>query len=342
MNEFAAIPLFGNRVAPRCGSAQYFMEIQLTDRNVVSRKKIDLAHTQERWVDYLIERGIDLLICGGIERELQSHLEANGIRIIGNVAGEIEDVITALSENRLHSWFGYKRIGIPEAGPDQERDHPDGDRITEKKDFNPPSFSVNCLECKTRSCQKQGGCTAFTQSSISEMSREVPASSEHAFFLTSLTGGPIARMEDLGAYCHSLKCNQVGMVFCSAVFSEMEWILGQLDASIQTLPICCCFGKQHSKSESSFGDTFCDPHYIASILNHSDTDLIVTVGPCSEYNAILDRSCRAPVISSIGRDRRAGGMLFPITESCTERAVWREKHCMKNQSTEKNSTIERR
>ncbi|MEW6236853.1 MAG: DUF1847 domain-containing protein [Candidatus Omnitrophota bacterium] len=328
MGRLVGIPLFGDRVAPRCNCAENYLLAQIENRAIATKETIHLR-CQDEWdlVDELIGLGIEIFVCGGIEREYQRRFEAKGVRVIGNVAGEANEALAALAENRLESWFGYKSIETsspnvePASRPIEIISAPPADQ-------NPPApCLVNCLQCDERTCQMGQGCVAVSDSVFSGQGGAVSGSS-YSFYLTSLAGAPISRMEDLGAYCKMLQCKRLGVVFCAAVFAEAEWIFKRLEEDIRILPLCCQFGCRREENRQTADRPLCDPGSLVSILNDAGCDLVVSLGPCAEFNAALDQASRAPVVSAIGKDIRAGGNLFPAAARCEERSDWRKKYCL--------------
>ncbi|MBN2326622.1 MAG: DUF1847 domain-containing protein [Candidatus Omnitrophica bacterium] len=321
MIRFAIIPLFGNRVAPRCNCTDDFLLVRLRNTEILSQEKIHLNCTEENeWIESIIDLGIEQLICGGIEREHVRRLEAGGIQIISNVAADIDEVLPALAQNRLESWFGYKQIESPPFLPN----------TVEKKSFAdfPPNESeapclIDCLKCEDRTCLVGKGCVVDSEFEAISNQRKTFDGRKYSFYLTSLAGAPISRLEDLGSYCRMLQCTRLGLVFCTAVFSEMEWLRSLVDESIQLFPLCCQFGCRRRDQNADPSQALCDPNTLVSILNDANCDLVITIGPCARFNTILDRNSRAPVITTLVKNRKAGGNLFPAAETCEERVQWR-------------------
>jgi len=321
MHRLVGLPLFGDRVAPRCNCAENYLLARIENKVIASKETIHLQ-CEDEWelIDELIGLGIEIFVCGGIEHEYQRRFEAKGVRVIGNVAGEANEALSALAEDRLESWFGYKSVDAPSSQPIETLSAPSAEK-------NPPAPCLaNCLQCDDRSCQMGRGCAAADSIPISLSASA--SGSAYSFYLTSLAGAPISRMEDLGAYCKMLQCQRLGIVFCAAVFAEAEWIIKRLEEKIRILPLCCQFGCRREENRPTADRPLCDPRSLVSILNDAGCDLVVSLGPCAEFNSALDQASRAPVISAIGKDIRAGGNLFPAASRCEERLDWRKKYCL--------------
>ena len=65
------------------------IQIRLSDRSPAARAQL-------LWLEK-----VELLICGALSRSVQRMLEANGIRVIGWIRGEVEEVLAAFDQGRL-------------------------------------------------------------------------------------------------------------------------------------------------------------------------------------------------------------------------------------------------
>lgn len=102
-----AVPLFGSRVSPRCLIAKEIVFLSVEDGRVLGRERADLEiGNEEDLVERLLDLGADVLVCGGIRRELARDLAANGVRVIDNVAGELSGVVEALEAGNLAPGHG--------------------------------------------------------------------------------------------------------------------------------------------------------------------------------------------------------------------------------------------
>ncbi len=99
-----AIPLHGDEVSPRIGSRALFLVASIEEGRIVEEHLVD---TQNRvWLDlavFLASQGITTMICGGIQRELQSEIEGRGIEVIWGIIGPASAALMALISGTLHS-----------------------------------------------------------------------------------------------------------------------------------------------------------------------------------------------------------------------------------------------
>jgi len=97
-----AIPLFGPRVSPRFDHAQRLMLVTLEDDRVTAREEVllgPLAGWQR--VEKLKDLGVDLVICGGIDKESACRLNEYHIRVIPLMSGEAIRVLRDFKAGRL-------------------------------------------------------------------------------------------------------------------------------------------------------------------------------------------------------------------------------------------------
>jgi predicted Fe-Mo cluster-binding NifX family protein len=97
-----AVPIFQGSVSPVFDFAQRLLVVHHPGTGLETREELDLAGVPSlRRAGYLLERGVRVLICGGISAHLAAMMEMRGIRIISGVAGEIGPVVRAFLAGKL-------------------------------------------------------------------------------------------------------------------------------------------------------------------------------------------------------------------------------------------------
>jgi predicted Fe-Mo cluster-binding NifX family protein len=101
-----AIPLFKDRISPRFDVCPEIWIIELNDGKVINQEKspIESFNLQQR-IDQLTSKGVDKIICGGIDSFCMDHLGNRGIDVIHNVAGEAGEVLNLFLRGGLRSGF---------------------------------------------------------------------------------------------------------------------------------------------------------------------------------------------------------------------------------------------
>ena len=99
-----AIPLFGSRVSPRFDHAPDMLLITADGEKITARERFSMGGqnplTRVNWV---CQRGVDVVICGGISRFTLRYLTRRGMRVFPWVTGDIEKVIKLLLSGQLRS-----------------------------------------------------------------------------------------------------------------------------------------------------------------------------------------------------------------------------------------------
>jgi predicted Fe-Mo cluster-binding NifX family protein len=98
----AAIPIFMTRVSPLFDSCTRVLLIDIEQNREVDRKEIylDALSLNER-VTILRKSGVTTVICGGISEMLETMLAGADIELIGDITGEVDQVLDAYLTERL-------------------------------------------------------------------------------------------------------------------------------------------------------------------------------------------------------------------------------------------------
>ena len=99
-----AIPVFHTKISPRFDSTQGFILLLIEKRNVIQREKLPTkGWPASAKIKQLVDLGVDILICGGIDLKSMQQLNFNGIIIYSWITGEIEDAVTRFLNQGLES-----------------------------------------------------------------------------------------------------------------------------------------------------------------------------------------------------------------------------------------------
>ena len=97
-----ALPNHQGRVSPVFDVAARLLLVQLQGETELERREVVLFETGREGVARQVsELGIQVLICGAISQQLQSELEQMGIRVVAQVCGEIDSIISAYKTGKL-------------------------------------------------------------------------------------------------------------------------------------------------------------------------------------------------------------------------------------------------
>ena len=97
-----AVPVFGDRVSPRFDCAVSFLMLTIDDGEIVARRELDASQwaPHER-INRLVARGVDVVLCGGIDRWSAESLRSVGVSLVRSVAGPIDENLALLLRGEL-------------------------------------------------------------------------------------------------------------------------------------------------------------------------------------------------------------------------------------------------
>ncbi len=258
--------------------------VTVEDRKLVSQVIHDVSPDDGNdLLERLLEWGCDVLVCGGIRREVSDVLAANGIRVVHNVAGELEEVVAALCRGELLPGYG---LGLSRA------------------EIHGPGTlpEVDCINCPSRSCMVAGACSfdpagavvpalSRRDERIYEVGRDVSAESDPK----------LCRIAELVHFGVGMGYERLGLAFCWELFAEAETLTRVLSRFFTVIPVCCRVGTGASKEGNGGGR--CNPVLQARILNGAKTDLNVLAGLCLGCDVLFAAESQSPITTLFVKDR---------------------------------------
>ncbi|MGD8367679.1 MAG: hypothetical protein PVG78_08555 [Desulfobacterales bacterium] len=123
-----AIPIFKERVSPVLDSCTRVVLVDIVNDHEVDRKELylDALSLTER-VRILCKSKVAAVVCGGISELLETMLTSAGIDLIGDITGEVDQVLAAylakgLDDPRFHM-PGLQSVPHPKGIHGKENDH---------------------------------------------------------------------------------------------------------------------------------------------------------------------------------------------------------------------------
>jgi predicted Fe-Mo cluster-binding NifX family protein len=97
-----AMAFWQDRISPVFDVADHLLLLDVEGRREIGRKSLHLAGRNpfER-VKELSDLGVNVLLCGAISLTLEKALIGAGIRVVGFIGGELENVIQAFLDGNL-------------------------------------------------------------------------------------------------------------------------------------------------------------------------------------------------------------------------------------------------
>lgn len=113
-----AVTVWEGRVSPVFDVCREALILTITDKTVVSTTTVAMdADNPNHKISQLVDLQVQTLICGAISQPLHHELDHRGIRVIGFVAGETDQVVEAFLANELPG----PRLSMPGCGCMQNR-----------------------------------------------------------------------------------------------------------------------------------------------------------------------------------------------------------------------------
>ena len=105
-----AMPVWNERVSPLFDAAGRMRVLSVIDGLEQYRFEADIIDLNlPRICMFLKHMKIDVLICGAISDEYLHAIRESGIRVIAEISGDIDDIVSAYREDRL----GGKEYHLP-------------------------------------------------------------------------------------------------------------------------------------------------------------------------------------------------------------------------------------
>jgi predicted Fe-Mo cluster-binding NifX family protein len=98
-----AMPLFRDRISPRFDLCPEIWVVELSNGRVISEERwlVESFDLQQK-LTHLASRGVEKILCGGIDSFCMDYLGNIGIDVIHNVAGEAGEVLKYFIRGRLY------------------------------------------------------------------------------------------------------------------------------------------------------------------------------------------------------------------------------------------------
>ncbi len=266
---------------------------------------------------------VDTLVCGGISimeiRELSQSLR---IAIIDNVSGRSDEIINAIKDSKIHSYFGLSRPetadAIPLTFPVYERSRSTADRespgqVAGNQATDVSIGDIDCLDCKERVCLRGEECYLGLMSSGDDLSGERLRILQSVTSMTNKHERKMCRLAELVSFCLEMKYERVGIAFCMDLLEQAEIVAGVLRMFFEVFPVCCQVvgsGEKKALPDNRAGSDRvqqpgripCNPVVQAEILNRVNTDLNVMIGLSLGADCLFTQASRAPVTTLFVKD----------------------------------------
>lgn len=98
-----AVTYENGQIFQHFGHTEQFKLYEVADGKIVREEVVDTNGSGHgALAGFLMQRGVDTLICGGIGGGAQMALSQAGIKLYGGVTGKADDAVNALLNNKLN------------------------------------------------------------------------------------------------------------------------------------------------------------------------------------------------------------------------------------------------
>ncbi len=315
-----AIPIFLNRVAPRCTIADYILLLIMKGNRVVSSRRINLQNCT--WFDLmriLEENKVDYLICGGINRQSRDMLQSLGIVIMDNVCCSDSQAQKALESGEMHAGYGFAPKSHDGSAADRgafiklETSDEEKRRQENQSRLLNSNQNIDCLTCSDKVCLQGKPCRPRIAQQSETESPETRKILESSLDVMSEKERTLCRLSELIYFCLGMKYRRIGIAFCLDLFEQTEILSRLLRRFFDVYPVCCKIGGRKiydpnsmgdaSRERGSYSDIACNPEGQAEMLNRIGTDINIIVGLCMGVDCIFSKASNAPVSTLFVKDK---------------------------------------
>jgi len=309
------IPFFGSRVAPNLLYSDQSLIVQIYSSKIVSKKIVStLSFTETSWLKLLEEYKIQILICGGIDKNFYEELNNRDIEVIKNVAGELDEIVEHLINGKLKQGYGisYKIKNDKYYNADElymesliNSNHVENQsKILEEKK---KSIKIDCISCKDKSCLKGENCQLCPLEAIDgNGDDEIKEMLEVSYDISFEPERVLCRVSELVYFCLGMKYKKIGIAFCIEMWKEVEMVIPILKRFFDITSVCCKIGnstKNGNNDSFSIKHDGCNPINMANILNLAKTDYNIAIGLCMGCDSIFNKRSEAPVTTLFVKDK---------------------------------------
>ena len=287
------VPLFGERVAPRCTRGDGVLIATVRGQRIVEQVRLNLSlNSVENLVDLTHESHLDALVCGGVSQQTLSVLESHVGVILPNVSGTVDEVLAWLVDHERR-----KRYQADSSDNSVQEGH--------KPSLNSPT--LDCIACSHPVCLESGGCSlegagipvaeSFDQRMV-DVARDLNYEEDSR----------LCRLSELVYFSLEMNYRSLGVAYCSDLFHPAAVLTRVLRRFFTVHPVCCKIHLPNTVSAGVAGESFdpakcCNPVGQAEHLNRIGTDMNIIVGLCIGADCVFARSSHAPVTTLFNKDR---------------------------------------
>ncbi len=281
-----AVPLYGKRVSPRFAFSDTMLVAEVDNGQTVRQEAVATEGlTDQQRLEQLLALGIEEFVCGAADPAFLTEAGTLDIRIIPDVAGDVDEVLSLVACGRL----------VPGHGT-----YADGSAAS-------AAASLDCINCLDRVCLSGKACAGLVpelhgarspgdHTQILDVAADIALETERR----------LCRVAEFVHFCHGVGYQHVGVAFCVELFRETQILTHLLRRFLRVSAVCCKVGGQRLDEDldaSGATQIACNPIGQAAELNRARTDINAVVGLCMGCDLLFTRHSIAPVTTLFVKDR---------------------------------------
>jgi uncharacterized metal-binding protein len=291
------IPLFGNRVAPRCTIADSILLIKMTVNRIVYKKIVKID--EKSWnglLKILNDNNVDTLVCGGINYDSRKITMDQGISIIDNVACSDTEVMEAIKTRTLKAGLGLS-IKIE-----------NGLKLSKNKYVNNSTGfpeRIDCLACEDYKCVEGKPCDLSLKLNPEPGNKEAENMLNSAMDISLEEERILCRISELIYFAIEMDYKKIGIAYCIDLAEPGGIVAQVMRRFFSVIPVSCKIGGKRLTDVSREGNDkiACNPSGQAEIFNRIGTDFNIIIGLCIGTDCIFTELSNAPVSTLFVKDR---------------------------------------
>ena len=291
------IPLFKNRVAPRCTIADTILLIKVTSNRIAKKKYLKID--EKSWNDLFKifkDNKVDTLVCGGINYGSRKLLMEYGISVIDNVSCSDKEIIDAIKTRRLKTGFGFS--GNSDSGLKSTGKNSTKKTIELLQD-------IDCLACEDHQCTEGKTCNLSLRLNNKSESEEIREILNSALDISLEDERILCRLSELVYFAIEMNYKKIGIAYCVDLAEPAGIVSQVLRRFFYVFPVCCKIGGKQLPDAMITGNNKieCNPVGQADILNMAGVDFNINIGLCIGTDCIFSKLSNAPVSTLFVKDK---------------------------------------
>lgn len=109
-----AMPVEEGKVSEHFGRAPYFLIADIEQGKVISKEVVENpvygAHRPGAVPNFLLEKGINCIVCGGMGPSAEKIFKKKGIEIVMGVTGDVEEILEKLARGELEGGENLREV----------------------------------------------------------------------------------------------------------------------------------------------------------------------------------------------------------------------------------------